>query len=383
MRLKKAIRVIHLWLGLTSGLLVLMLGLTGAILVFEQELESLQPYRKVAALNQPLLPPSVLKRTADSALGGGKQLVSLEYGGKGKAALGYFYNADSYYQVFLDPYTGAVLKKKDMSGDFFRIVIALHYNLLLPMEIGQPIIASATLIFVVMLITGIVLWWPKNKAARKQRFKVKWHARWRRVNYDLHNVGGFYASWIAIFVAITGLVMGFSWVADGVYRISNGGEPMPAAVTIASDTTQTMKVTQPADRLWSRFLAEQKPDETLGLQFPSGAASYISVSINRRPGTFYKQDVMHFDQYSLKPLPGNDVYDGIYSKISTAAKLRRMNYDIHVGAIGGFPTKLLAFFASLLAASLPVTGFLVWWGKRKNSGRKAQGKATFLRSLTR
>src|SRR4051812_10740803 len=112
MRLKKAIRIIHLWLGLTSGLLVLMLGITGAILVFEQEFESLQSYRSVAVINQPLLPPSVLKLNADATLGKGKALVSLEYGGKGKAALGYFYNADSYYQVFLNPYTGEVLKKK-------------------------------------------------------------------------------------------------------------------------------------------------------------------------------------------------------------------------------------------------------------------------------
>jgi uncharacterized iron-regulated membrane protein len=351
-----------------------MLGLTGAILVFEQEIESLQPYRKVGVRHQPMLPPSVLKLRADSALGKGKALVSIEYGGQGKATLGYFYNADSYYQIFLNPYTGEVLKKKDMSRDFFRIVIALHYNLLLPVEIGQPIIASATLIFVVMLITGIVLWWPKNKAARKQRFSVKWNAKWRRVNYDLHNVGGFYMSWIAVFVALSGLVMGFSWVADGIYWISNGGKPMPAAVTIASDTTQTEKAAKPVDQLWARYQARQQPGEHLSLQFPASPASYISVSINRRPGTFYKQDVMHFDQFSLKPIAGNNVYDGKYAEISAAAKLRRMNYDIHVGAIGGLPTKLLAFFASLLAASLPVTGFLIWWGKKRNSGRKAGAK---------
>jgi uncharacterized iron-regulated membrane protein len=370
MRLKKAIRIVHLWLGLTSGLLVLMLGLTGAILVFEHEFESLQSFRSVAPESRPMLPPGALKLKADSALGKGKELLSLEYHDRDEAALGYFYNEKEYYQVFLNPYTGAVLKKKDMGRDFFRIMIALHYNLLLPMKIGQPIIASATLIFVVMLITGIVLWWPKNRAARKQRFKVKWNAKWRRVNYDLHNVGGFYMSWIAIFVAITGLVMGFSWVADGIYWLSNGGRPMPAAATIASDTTQTQRVLQPVDQLWARFHAKQLPGQVLGLQFPSGPASYVSVSINHRPGTFYNQDVMHFDQYSLKEIPGNNVYDGTYDQISTAAKLRRMNYDIHVGAIGGFPTKLLAFFASLLAASLPVTGFLVWWGKKKNAGRK-------------
>jgi uncharacterized iron-regulated membrane protein len=55
-----------------------------------------------------------------------------------------------------------------------------------------------------------------------------------------------------------------------------------------------------------------------------------------------------------------------------AGKIVRMNYDMHVGAVLGLPGKLLAFFASLVAASLPVTGFLVWWGMKKR-GRVARG----------
>lgn len=370
MRLKKAIRIIHLWLGLTSGLLVFILGITGAILVFEQEIESLQSFRTVEVKAAPILPPSVLKLKADSALGGGRELVSLEYGETGKAALGYFYNVDEYYQVFLNPYTGEVLAKKNMREDFFRIMIALHYSLLLPNEIGQPIVASATLVFVAMLITGIVLWWPKNRAARKQRFTVKWNAKWKRVNYDLHNVGGFYMSWIAIFIALSGLVMGFEWVSDGIYRISNGGKPMPEGAEIASDTLQPRPLANMTDKVWARFQAQKKADQSLSVEFPGSVDSYIGIDVNFRPGTLYHRDVYHFDQYSLKQLPNTGVYDGKYADISAAAKLRRMNYDIHVGAIGGLPTKLLAFFASLIAASLPVTGFMMWWGKRSNRGRK-------------
>jgi len=48
-----------------------------------------------------------------------------------------------------------------------------------------------------------------------------------------------------------------------------------------------------------------------------------------------------------------------------ADKIVRMNYDIHVGAVLGLPGKFLAFFASLVAASMPVTGFCIWWGRRK------------------
>ncbi len=95
-----------------------------------------------------------------------------------------------------------------MSRDFFRVVIDGHFYLWLPPKVGQPIVASATLIFVVLLITGVILWWPKNKAARKQRFKVKFNAKWRRTNYDLHNVLGFYMSWVIIFIALYRIGLG-------------------------------------------------------------------------------------------------------------------------------------------------------------------------------
>ncbi|RZK84310.1 MAG: PepSY domain-containing protein, partial [Pedobacter sp.] len=182
---------IHLWLGLTSGLFVCFLGITGCILAFEREIENVsQPYRKLEVENKALLPPTKLKEIADKALPG-KHAHSINYQ-PGNSAQVVYYNFDPeyYYIVFVNQYTGKVLKVKNMDDDFFRIVIMGHYYLWLPPNIGQPILTSATLIFVLLLISGLILWWPKNKAASKQRFTVKWNAKWRRVNYDFHNVLG-------------------------------------------------------------------------------------------------------------------------------------------------------------------------------------------------
>jgi uncharacterized iron-regulated membrane protein len=52
-----------------------------------------------------------------------------------------------------------------------------------------------------------------------------------------------------------------------------------------------------------------------------------------------------------------------------------MNYDIHTGAILGLPGKFLAFFASLICASLPVTGVYVWWGRKNKAKKKAKAEA--------
>lgn len=375
MSFKKLIGKLHLWLGLASGLLVLFLGITGCILAFEREIEdAVQTYRFTEHQNKPLLPPSELKQLADKALPG-KHAHSISYQ-DGMSAGVIYYNADPeyYYAVYLNPYTGEVLKVKDMDADFFRIVVMGHYYLWLPPEIGQPILASATLIFVLMLISGIVLWWPKNKAARKQRFSVKWNARWRRVNYDMHNVLGFYASWVAIFIAITGLTMGFQWVAKSIYWTASGGKQMVEYYESFSDSTKIPAVkakVSAIDYIWERTMKERKPDfsGSIEVHTPLNDTSSVEVAINPDPDTYWQTDYIYYDQHTFKEIPVTHPYSR-YKNASVADKIMRMNYDIHIGAIGGLPGKIIAFIASLFAASLPVTGFMIWLGRRKKTNSK-------------
>lgn len=367
MRIKKIIGKLHLWLGLASGLLVFLLGITGCLLSFEHEIRHLtEPYQFVATKSSPLQTPAELKASAEQFLGG-KKANSVEYGKTGMAAIVSYYDADSFKQVFLNPYTGEVLKVKNMNRDFFRIVLNGHYYLWLPPKIGQPIIASATLVFFIMLVSGLVLWWPRNKAARKQRFRVKWNAKWKRVNYDLHSVFGFYMTWIVIFIVITGLVWGFQWFEKSVYWISSAGKSMPAYYFASSDTT---KKNNTADAnltlIWDNMMQKKKANESLSISFAASKTDPFFVSINHLPGTYYNTDTYYFDQYSGKALDSKGTYAGAFQQATLADKIKRMNYDIHVGAILGLPGKIMAFFASLIAASLPVTGFLLWWGRKKN-----------------
>ncbi|MES2851124.1 MAG: PepSY-associated TM helix domain-containing protein, partial [Bacteroidota bacterium] len=352
-------------LGLTAGLVVLFLGITGCILAFEVEIRSLtETYRKVEAQNKPYLPPSALKEIAEKHLAS-KEALGIEYPGKNKAALASYYDADNYEVVFINPYNGKVLKHKNMNDDFFRIMVDGHFYLWLPAEIGQPIVASATLIFVLMMITGLILWWPRNKAARKQRFSIKWNARWRRKNYDLHNVMGFYMTWVAIFIALTGLVWGFEWFARSAYWVTSAGEQMEEHEHPVSDTTAVAAYPNMADHLWQQHLPEIKPDESIGIYFADENTDPVEVVVNHKPGTYYDSDFYHYDQNTGKELQAKGAWAGEFHKANVADKIVRMNYDMHTGAVLGLPGKILAFFASLIAASLPVTGFMIWLGRRR------------------
>jgi uncharacterized iron-regulated membrane protein len=360
---------LHLWLGLTSGIFVVFLGITGCILAFQREIEdATQPYRFTEKQNEPLLAPTQLKAIADKALPN-KHAHSVTYQpGRTTQVVYYDLVADYYYIVFVNQYTGEVLKVKNMDEDFFRIIIMGHYYLWLPPAIGQPILTTATMLFVFLLISGLVLWWPKSKAARKQRFTVKLKSKWRRLNYDLHNVLGFYITVIALFIGLTGMIMGFQWFAKSVYWTSSGGKTMNMFEETYSDTSGPVKLSTnaaAADQLWAKFMREDPNFKgSIDVHVPEDEKGAIEIAKNPDPTTYWKADYRYFDQHTLKEIEVKHVF-GKFANASVADKIMRMNYDIHIGAIGGLPGKILAFIASLIAASLPITGVIIWIGRKK------------------
>jgi uncharacterized iron-regulated membrane protein len=376
MKFKKSIGKIHLWLGLSSGLLVVIIAITGCIYAFQEEIQNLtQRYRFVEHQQEPVLPPSELKAIAEKELPG-KKIHAVLYAKPGKAAQAIFYNADPeyYYLVYLNPFSGEVLKVKNAQAGFFPFILDGHFYLWLPPEIGQPVVATATLVFLVMLISGLFLWWPRNKKATKQRFSVKWNARWRRKNYDLHNVLGFYATWIAIILAATGLVWGFEWFAQGYYKLA-GGEKSLLYSESKSDSILVYQSDVPAiDRLYAMMRSENPTAEVLEVHIPETASSAIEISINPDDETYWQADYRYFDQYTLKELSVDHIY-GKSANASVADNLMRMNYDIHTGAVIGLSGKIIVFFASLLVASLPITGFYIWWGRKQKEKLKKQEKS--------
>jgi uncharacterized iron-regulated membrane protein len=347
---------------------VFIIAITGCIYAFQAEIQdATQSYRFVKQQEQSFLPPSVLEAEARKVLGD-KHLHAVLYSGSERAAQVISFSFDpAYYDiVYLNPYTGSIIKVKDMETDFFHIVLDGHYYLWLPPAIGQPVVATATLIFVVMLISGIILWWPRKKKDAKQRFTIKWEARWRRKNYDLHNVLGFYAAGIALVFALTGLVWGFQWFATGVYKASGGERSLVYADPITDTTGRHSDEKLAMDRVFEQMRNQYPDAQTLEVHFPLSSAHAIAANANPDISTYWKIDYRYYDQATLREVS----VDHIYSRFPTAKaadKLMRMNYDIHTGAILGLPGKILACLASLICASLPVTGFCIWWGRNNKN----------------
>ncbi|MBC8985398.1 PepSY domain-containing protein [Pedobacter sp. N36a] len=364
MILKKINAWVHLWFGIASGIVVVILGITGCILVFEQEIRNVSsPWLHAESKGKEFLPPSKIQEGVLKVLPN-KAVHSIWYYGENRTAQ-VRVNSDS--TVFVDPYTAKVVAMADLE-DFFHIVEEGHFYLWLPKEIGSVIVGWGTFIFFILLLTGLVLWWPKrwNKKGRDQSFKIEWKARFKRLNYDLHNVLGFYSIIIALLFAITGLMMSFQWFNKGLFWMAGGmDQPRIEAVSDTLSNPQTKMLVQ-VDKAWYKGmneLAEHNPKEII-VSFPKKASEAIYICTDMFNGSW--RDV-YLDQHTLEVLPASNkkLLDENFADL-----IRRINYGVHIGAIGELPTKILFFIVSLICASLPITGFVIWWGKKKKSGKR-------------
>ncbi|HOM63995.1 MAG TPA: PepSY-associated TM helix domain-containing protein [Dysgonamonadaceae bacterium] len=365
--MKRFFYQIHLWLGLVSGLLVFLISITGALYAFQEEISGLGKYHKVEVLDVPKLPPSQLQSVAERVLPG-KTLHSVKYNGKGKSAeaIFYGYNPNYYYIVYLDPYSGKVLKVKDMNKDFFRFILMGHFYLWLPPQIGQPLVAGSTLIFLIVLISGIIVWLPKRFSQLKKRLTLKWgkKVKWQRVNYDLHVVGGIYASIFGCVFAISGLVWGYPWFAEAVYKFAGGDKSLTYSdATPKNNLSSSSTIGESIDKIWLLMRTEYPNAASIEIHPPRNDSTLIAANATQADGKYWKTDYRYFDCNTLTEVSVGNLY-GRFADADTADKLMRMNYEIHTGAILGLPGKIIAFFASIFIAGLPITGFVIWWRKR-------------------
>ncbi|MGI4736572.1 MAG: PepSY-associated TM helix domain-containing protein [Janthinobacterium lividum] len=370
MTFKKAISKLHLWLGLGSGLVVFIVSLTGAIFTFQDEIrDATQPWRLVAApAHAAPLPPSRLLAAVVTQHPGTTPSWTTYYG-PGRSATVYFSDkAGGNYLASLDPYTGRVLHEQDLSTDFFTIVQALHMYLLLPPAVGEWVVGVAIAIFLVLLGTGLVLWWPKRRQERQQRLTIKWGARWRRLNYDLHQVLGFYLAAGAFIIALTGLFMSFGSWLQAASLVANGGQryPLEEAPPTVDTLAAAVAPARPLADVAYQQMRQQSPTADMLLIGPATDRKQPIYCLTYQRALHY----YHRDEYYFHPISGRLLRALPHATKSNGKKLGDLNYDLHTGQLLGLGGKIIAFLVSLVSASLPVTGTLLWWGRRHKTPKR-------------
>lgn len=367
MTIKKLIQNIHRWLGFTSGIVVFIVSITGCIFCFHDEIKDvICSWRKIEYQEKAYCAPTTLLEKAKEKIPDSSPVMVI-YSGRERSAFVYtITNQDDSYYLYFNPYSGEYLHTERLREDFFIIVEYIHLYLLLPPEIGRHVVGIATIVFVLMIISGLYLWWPKNKQGRRQRFSFQWKktTRWKRKNYDLHNILGFYIAIIAITIAITGLTFSYDWVKDVIYSTANlGGNRQKEEQKPLIDTTLFKNNSKKAiDKALFKTLKKE----------PNAEMFFVKVSFDKKDpiltGAYlYSLRYDHQSNYYFHPFTGDLIKSEPNDQKSTGMKVLEMSYGIHTGQILNLPGKIIAFMVSLMAASLPVTGFMIWWGRKKKT----------------
>ncbi|MBQ9800225.1 MAG: PepSY domain-containing protein [Thermoguttaceae bacterium] len=290
--------------------------------------------------------------------------------------------------VYVDPYTGEIVGEGATPVDeFFGSVMRLHRFLWLPTEIGRPIVGVATIIYVVISLTGLLLWLPRTAAAwrRKSTWKTALNVRVRRggwpLVFDLHNALGFYTLVPALILALTGLCWSFGWYRDAVGAVL-GEAPFKAKTEKPETLTPPDGSPQPAT-LEELIAKHNELDPGAGdvtISIPQDESTATTIQKGRVDGFFALavKNKTQWDRLDASVVSveryGKTVEVERFADKPFGAKIASSIRALHLGEITGLSSKIFFFVVCLIATSFPATGVALWAHKlrARNKKRRAQ-----------
>ena len=272
--------------------------------------------------------------------------------------------------IYVDQYSGEVLGEAGRL-EFFRTMFLLHRWLMdsrpedgSAIFWGKMIVGVSTLMFVIILLSGIVIWVPKSIKAWKNRSKIAVTKGWHRFWYDLHVAGGIYATLLLLAMALTGLTWSFEWYRNDFYKLF-GVEIQEKSKSAEApkqerDVQRERGVRGLAHRFdLSPYIAWERAYRNVREVVEPGTRITISqgsadVSLagwgNQRAS----------DKYNFDNATGEITSVELYSDSQRSRKIRGWIFSVHVGNWGGILTRILWFLAAMIGATLPLTGYYLW-----------------------
>lgn len=393
--MKKIFRKIHLWLSVPFGLIITLVCFSGAMLVFENEVN--EWFRRdlyyVETVKEFPLPMDKLLEKVATTLPDSVSVTGVSISSDPGRAYQVSLSKPRRASLYVDQYTGEVKGKSERSG-FFMFMFRMHRWLLDSMNPGNEgifwgkmIVGVSTLLLVFVLISGIVIWWPRTRKALKNSLKITATKGWRRFWYDLHVAGGMYALIFLLAMALTGLTWSFPWYRTAFYKVFGVEVQQRAAQGHEQKSDAQKRNTKLAAHrekkregnevrkgersrrpennhsdmysVTSPFVYWQEIYDKLRRQNPeykqiSISSGTASVSFNR----FGNQRAS--DRYSFNTDNGEFTETSLYQHQDKSGKIRGWIYSVHVGNWGGMFTRILTFIAALLGSALPLTGYYLW-----------------------
>ena len=407
-------RKLHLWLSIPFGIFITLICFSGAMLIFEPEITRAVK-SEVYYVNEFKEEPLQMRELMETVKASLPDSVNI-------TGVTVFSDKERTYQVnlskprraslFIDQYSGEITGKYERLG-FFSAMFKLHRWLLDSanphgdgVKIGKLIVGISTLIFVIVLITGIIIWMPRAKKNLRRSLSISFANGWKGFWRGLHVAGGMYALIFVLAMALTGLTWSFDWYRTAFYAVCgvehtprNFGQPKSSSADKNSLPQESLAQGARGEGRnghrgegrgegrnghrgeglgegrgrrggghRSEFGRWQQVYDELNEKYPD--APQITIGSETATVTLGNSgNSRASDKYEFNRHSGEITPSVAYTDSKGADKLRGWIYSIHTGSLGGLFTRILWLLGALLGASLPVTGYYIWikhLGKKKS-----------------
>lgn len=361
--LKKTLFQLHWFFGITAGLVLALMGITGAAVSFQDEiLRALNPtVLSVEKREAGVLPPAELVQKLEATEGKRVSMLWVE-SDSGNAARVFFTPPPGERRGqmrYFDPYTGDYMGDA-VGQDVFGFLLQLHRFLAIG-ETGRNITGACTLILVFFCLSGLYLRWPRQVTSWRAWLTLDWRKKGRSFNWDLHSVFGTWCLLAYLLAALTGLSWSYDWYSQGLTKLLSDAPqnermrkrgPPPAGPAPVADY----------DAIWSSIYSNAGADlSAYNIRMPAVAG---------QPATVYYllKDSPHdraLNQIDLDPATGAVKSHDRYADKRLGSQLLTSIYALHTGSYFGLAGRIILTVSSLLMPLFFITGWLLYLDRRR------------------
>lgn len=355
---KKFNHLLHKWLSIPLGAIISLICLTGATLVFQQEILELSnpSHYFVEEVKGNPIPLDKLVTLVNAELTDNSVAnVKISNDPQRTYTMGL---AEGFrVSLFVNQYTGEITGRYAVKEHGFFTIMSLHRWLMDSTHTwGKYTVGWATVLFIVIIITGLCY---INKRS-KENYKIHFGKGTKRLMLGLHNTLGVYAALILIICSLSGLMWSFEWFRNGVFAIC-GAEETPAKNN--SSRPEKKEKVELNTVYWQAALENtMKADPNF---------DYIRISDGMatvHPNTSYRARVQ--DKYIFDSKNGEIKKTIPFADQDVKTRVWAWAYSLHVGDYWGVWSKIFTFLFCLIGGSLPLTGYYFTYKKWKNKRKR-------------
>ena len=359
-RMRRLWLTVHRWTALSLGWVVILSGLTGAMLVVSQPLHAwwradLFAARTVPVADQPTAPLQPILENLRQQFGP-EAAFAFNPPKQVRDSLEVMVRAAWRGSVYFDPYTGIEQGRLGESEGFFNALFKWHSSLWMQ-STGKALLAWVALFYVALLATGLVLWWPRRWPPV---LKLELHKGLLRGLFDLHRTGGALLGGIILISVVTGAYMAwrplgsvFNWVADHPL------ETAPAQVVAPATAWPLASLDTIAASAHRTF-----PDGQVSrIQVPAGQRGLIRVRL-KMPDDPHPNGLT---SVWIDPVTADVVKQVRWNALDPGTRATAVIYPLHTGVLGGPLLEVIVALSGLALACTGVTGLWLWWRRRSVS----------------